>query len=96
MGTAAISSGDYIHAAIEYADLLLVVGHDLVEKPPFIMQADDKRTVIHVNFNQASVRHPTPLPDCCELAAFSKQADAPCIVIQTVTIMRHTRPAPFK
>lgn len=57
MGTAAISSGDYIHAAIEYSDLLLVVGHDLVEKPPFVMQAGDKRTVIHVNFNQANVRH---------------------------------------
>ena len=29
MGTAAISSGDYIHHAIDHADLIILVGHDV-------------------------------------------------------------------
>jgi len=29
MGTAAISDGDYIHRAIDHADLIILVGHDV-------------------------------------------------------------------
>ncbi|MEM0923428.1 MAG: acetolactate synthase large subunit [Pseudomonadota bacterium] len=38
MGCAALSAGDYVHRAIEAADLILNVGHDVIEKPPFFMQ----------------------------------------------------------
>jgi acetolactate synthase-1/2/3 large subunit len=37
IGTAALSEGDYIHDAIAQADLILAIGHDVVEKPPFLM-----------------------------------------------------------
>ena len=37
MGTAAISDFDYIHMAVSHADLLVVVGHDPVEKVSLIM-----------------------------------------------------------
>ncbi len=37
LGTAALSSGDFLHRAIEVADLIVNAGHDVVEKPPFIM-----------------------------------------------------------
>ena len=37
MGTAALSERDYVHKAIDKADLILTIGHDTVEKPPFIM-----------------------------------------------------------
>ena len=37
MGTAALSERDYVHEAIDQADLILAIGHDTVEKPPFIM-----------------------------------------------------------
>ena len=37
MGTAALSERDYVHEAIDRADLILAIGHDTVEKPPFIM-----------------------------------------------------------
>ena len=37
LGNAALSSGDYLHRAIEAADLVINVGHDVVEKPPFFM-----------------------------------------------------------
>jgi acetolactate synthase I/II/III large subunit len=40
LGTAALSGEDYLHRAIEYADLIINVGHDVVEKPPFIMDGD--------------------------------------------------------
>ena len=54
LGTAAISSQDYIHCAIERADLIINVGHDVIEKPPFIMEPGGLQ-VIHVNFSSAQV-----------------------------------------
>lgn len=54
MGTAALSDGDYLHCAIGRADLIINAGHDVVEKPPFLMEPDGTR-VIHVNFTAAEV-----------------------------------------
>ncbi len=54
LGNATLSANDFLHRAIERADVIVNVGHDVVEKPPFFM---DKgvRKVIHVNFNSAAV-----------------------------------------
>ncbi|EWY38254.1 acetolactate synthase [Skermanella stibiiresistens SB22] len=54
MGTAALSERDYVHQAIDRADLIISIGHDTVEKPPFIMGAQGP-TVIHIGFTTASV-----------------------------------------
>jgi len=54
LGTAALSSGDYVHCAIEKADLIVNIGHDVVEKPPFFMEPDGQ-TVIHINYKAAEV-----------------------------------------
>ncbi|MCF6198105.1 MAG: acetolactate synthase large subunit [Hyphomicrobiaceae bacterium] len=54
LGTAALSSGDYIHCAVERADLIINIGHDVVEKPPFFMEAGGTK-VIHVNYKSAKV-----------------------------------------
>nr|WP_314073797.1 acetolactate synthase large subunit [uncultured Roseococcus sp.] len=54
MGTAALSERDYVHEAIERADLIITIGHDTAEKPPFIMGADGPK-VIHVGYQPASV-----------------------------------------
>ncbi len=54
MGTAALSSGDYVHDAIDDADLILSIGHDVIEKPPFLMGASGPR-VVHFGFLPASV-----------------------------------------
>jgi acetolactate synthase I/II/III large subunit len=54
MGTAALSERDYVHRAIDRADLILAVGHDTVEKPPFIMGPKGPK-VIHVGFMPAHV-----------------------------------------
>ena len=71
LGNAALSGEDYLHRAIETADLIINVGHDVVEKPPFIMGnghsdlAVESSTagagnagdalVIHVNYITAAV-----------------------------------------
>src|SRR6266404_6112327 len=47
MGTAALSERDYVHQAIDRADLIIAIGHDTVEKPPFIMGPQGPQ-VIHV------------------------------------------------
>ena len=54
MGCAALSAGDYVHRAIEAADLILNVGHDVIEKPPFFMK-EGGAEVIHISFNTAEV-----------------------------------------
>jgi len=54
MGNTALSSGDFVHRVIERADLIINVGHDVVEKPPFFME-DDSQQVIHINFDSAAV-----------------------------------------
>lgn len=54
LGCAALSSGDYLHCAIEQADLIINIGHDVVEKPPFIMKRSGQK-VIHINFYSAKV-----------------------------------------
>ena len=54
IGTAALSDGDYLHCAIDKADLIINVGHDVVEKPPFFMEHGGCK-VIHVNFRSAAV-----------------------------------------
>jgi acetolactate synthase-1/2/3 large subunit len=37
LGTAALSDGDVLHRVVETADLIINIGHDVVEKPPFFM-----------------------------------------------------------
>ncbi len=54
LGTTALSSNDFLHRAIESADLIINVGHDVVEKPPFFM-SDNGFKVIHVNYLTASI-----------------------------------------
>ncbi len=54
LGTAALSSEDYLHYAIDKADLIINVGHDVIEKPPFFMEKGGAR-VIHVNYFSASL-----------------------------------------
>ncbi|MEM7676433.1 MAG: acetolactate synthase large subunit [Myxococcota bacterium] len=54
LGTAALSDGDYLHRAINNADLIINVGHDVVEKPPFFMTPGGIQ-VVHINFFSAQV-----------------------------------------
>lgn len=54
LGTAALSSGDFEHRAFEVADLIVNVGHDVVEKPPFRMRPGGTE-VLHVSYTSAEV-----------------------------------------
>jgi acetolactate synthase I/II/III large subunit len=54
MGTAALSERDYLHRAIDCADLIISVGHDTVEKPPFLMGPEGPK-VLHVGYVSATV-----------------------------------------
>jgi acetolactate synthase I/II/III large subunit len=54
MGTAALSERDYVHRAIDRADLIIAIGHDAVEKPPFIMGPRGPN-VLHVSYLPAVV-----------------------------------------
>jgi acetolactate synthase-1/2/3 large subunit len=54
MGTAALSERDYVHEAIDRADLIIAIGHDTIEKPPFIM-GEGGPQVIHVGYTPANV-----------------------------------------
>ncbi|ARS26273.1 acetolactate synthase large subunit [Sphingomonas sp. KC8] len=54
LGCAALSSGDFVHRAVEAADLIVNVGHDVIEKPPFFMQ-NGGTEVIHISTRSAEV-----------------------------------------
>ncbi|MBX9886069.1 MAG: acetolactate synthase large subunit [Novosphingobium sp.] len=54
LGCAALSSGDFVHRAIEDSDCIVNIGHDVIEKPPFFMH-ENGPTVIHVSSKTAEV-----------------------------------------
>ncbi len=54
LGCAALSAGDFCHRAIEDADCIVNIGHDVIEKPPFFMK-DGGATVIHISTRTAEV-----------------------------------------
>ncbi|MDP9198070.1 MAG: acetolactate synthase large subunit [Pseudomonadota bacterium] len=54
MGTAALSAGDYVHRAVDRADLIISIGHDTIEKPPFLMEPGGLQ-VIHIGYTSANV-----------------------------------------
>ena len=54
IGTAALSERDWVHEAIDQADLIVSIGHDTIEKPPFLMGHDGPQ-VIHVGATPATV-----------------------------------------
>ncbi len=54
MGTAALSERDYVHEAIDRADLIIAIGHDTVEKPPFFMGQPNQK-VLHIGYMPANV-----------------------------------------
>lgn len=62
MGTAALSERDYVHEAIDRADLIIAIGHDTIEKPPFIMGPGGPQ-VVHVNYTPANVEQ-VYFPQC--------------------------------
>lgn len=54
IGTTALSGGDFVHQALERADTIIMIGHDITEKPPVVL-VPQKHTVIHINFYQANI-----------------------------------------
>lgn len=54
LGTAATSTDDFVHCSFKKADLIINIGHDITEKPPFMMK-EITAEVIHVNFFPANI-----------------------------------------
>ena len=54
LGNAALSDHDFVHRAIDAADCIINIGHDVIEKPPFFMR-EGEREVIHVHYDGAAV-----------------------------------------
>ena len=54
LGTAALSANDSVHDAVAAADLIINVGHDVIEKPPFFMTPGGFK-VLHISFASAEV-----------------------------------------
>jgi acetolactate synthase-1/2/3 large subunit len=54
VGCAALSAGDFVHRAIQAADVIINAGHDVIEKPPFFMKRGGA-DVIHISSRSAEV-----------------------------------------
>lgn len=46
---------DYVHRAIERADLMITVGYSIVEYPPAVWNDDGSKRILHVDFRPAEV-----------------------------------------
>lgn len=57
LGTAALSDSDLLHKAIIKSDVIINIGHEIIEKPPFLMAfgKHGKRQVLHINYNTSEV-----------------------------------------
>ncbi|RJQ34271.1 acetolactate synthase large subunit [Candidatus Parcubacteria bacterium] len=55
IGTTALSGGDHVHKATAKADLILLIGHDITEKPPVLPRVGQK--IVHLNFYPADIDH---------------------------------------
>lgn len=53
MGTAALSERDHVHVAVDKSDVIIAVGHETCEKPPFIMSEGGPK-VIHIAHQPAT------------------------------------------
>ncbi len=51
IGTTALSDGDYVHQALAAADLVIMIGHDITEKPPVL----NHKSIVHINFYSADI-----------------------------------------
>lgn len=54
IGTAALSEHDYLHDVIACADLIVAIGYDTVEKPPFIMHGG-RPQIVHIDCHPADI-----------------------------------------
>jgi len=45
-----IHKHDYVHSAIDEADLVITLGYDVVEYPPAVWNADKTKRIVHVDF----------------------------------------------
>lgn len=54
LGTAALTSNDYIHDAIKKADLILSIWYDPIEKPTHLIGEGGTKN-IHINFYEANI-----------------------------------------
>src|SRR5215468_9424177 len=54
LGTAALTERDHVHRAIDRADLIVTIGHETVEKPPFVMSHGEK-SVVHIGYTPATI-----------------------------------------
>jgi acetolactate synthase-1/2/3 large subunit len=51
IGTAALSENDFVHQALQDSDLILMLGHDIIEKPPVVDM--DTHKIVHIDFSPA-------------------------------------------
>lgn len=54
LDNAALSAGDSFHRAVEAGELIVNIGHDVIEKPPLFMMRGGTE-VVHVSFRSAKV-----------------------------------------
>ncbi|MGK0256212.1 MAG: acetolactate synthase-1/2/3 large subunit [Arcobacteraceae bacterium] len=86
LSTAALSQNDFLHCAIERADLIINVGHDVIEKPPFFMENEEGATkVIHLNFFPSEVDD-TYFPQLDVVGDIASSVDA---LTEALTVQAH-------
>lgn len=55
IGTTALSQGELVHQALRGADVIITIGHDVIEKPPIILTKENLPNCefIHINYSSS-------------------------------------------
>jgi len=56
-GTTALSSDDWVHELIEDSDLILAIGLNAYEKPPFLKSKSSENIIVHIDYNSAMIHN---------------------------------------
>ena len=88
VGTAALSERDYVHDAIELSDLIIAIGHDTVEKPPFLMRDEGGQSHPYPSRPRRWSRCSIPMPKWSATSArpcfwrpARRQAQSRCVIL---------------
>ncbi len=75
-----IHKRDYVNCGIDRADLIITVGYNIVEYPPFVWNNDLRKKIIHIDFAEASTdRYYNPVIELVGDVASSLRMLAPRI-----------------
>ena len=87
-----IHKRDYVNCGIDRADVIITVGYNIVEYPPYVWNRDLEKKIIHLDFTEAAVdRYYNPVIELVGDVALALRALGPKVHRRDDTLFRDLR-----